>query len=144
MSRMAIGIAAGVAGSLFLAYCFYFDKKRRMDPNFKQKLRERRAASRKKMEERAATKFPDVRDPDALQSFFVQEITLGEELLSYGDLEGGVEHLTNAVAVCAQPQQLLQVLNQTMPPHVFELILNRLSKAGPTAKGPTMVEDDLE
>lgn len=39
-----IGIAAGVAGGLFLAYCVYFDRKRRSDPLFKQKLRERTLA----------------------------------------------------------------------------------------------------
>lgn len=35
-----IGIAAGVAGTLFLGYCIYFDHKRRKDPSFKKKLRE--------------------------------------------------------------------------------------------------------
>lgn len=40
VSRTALGIAAGVFG-LFVGYCVYFDKKRRNDPNFKQKLRER-------------------------------------------------------------------------------------------------------
>lgn len=55
---------------------------------------------------------------------------LGEELLGQGDEEGGVEHLGNAVAVCGQPQQLLQVLQQTLPPHVFHLLLQRLPSVG--------------
>jgi import receptor subunit TOM20 len=37
MSVLAGGICAG-----FLAYCVYFDRKRRSDPNFKTKLREKR------------------------------------------------------------------------------------------------------
>lgn len=34
---------------------------------------------------------------------------MGEALISTGDIERGVEHLTNAVIVCGQPTQLLQV-----------------------------------
>lgn len=41
-SRVALGIAAGVCGTLFLGYCVYFDQKRHNDPNFRKKLRERK------------------------------------------------------------------------------------------------------
>lgn len=37
-----------------------------------------------------------------------------------------MEHLTNAIAVCGQPQQLLQVLQQTLPPPVFQMLLTKL------------------
>lgn len=40
---------------------------------------------------------------------YYQQIQLGEELLAAGDLEAGVEHLGQAVAVCGQTQQLLSV-----------------------------------
>lgn len=40
ISKAAVGIAVGVAG-LFVGYCYYFDQKRRNDPDFKKKLRER-------------------------------------------------------------------------------------------------------
>ena len=52
----------------------------------------------------------------ASQRFFLQEVQLGEELLSQGDIENGVEHLSLVVAVCGQPQSLLGVLQQTLPP----------------------------
>ena len=55
---------------------------------------------------------------------------MGEELLAQGEIEEGVEHLSNAVAVCGQPQQLLQVLQQTLPPQVFRLLLERLPAVG--------------
>ena len=42
-------------------------------------------------------------------------------MLSCGDIEGAVEHLGNAVAVCGQPAQLLQVLQKTLPPQIFHL-----------------------
>lgn len=35
-------VFAGVCGALFVAYCVYFDRKRRSDPQFKEKLRERK------------------------------------------------------------------------------------------------------
>ncbi|KAK7790969.1 hypothetical protein R5R35_007862 [Gryllus longicercus] len=129
VSKTAIGIAAGICGTLFIGYCIYFDRKRRSDPNFKRKLRERRKA-RKAATKMSGTKLPDLKDHEAVQSFFLREVQLGEELLAQGDLEGGVEHLGNAVAVCGQPNQLLQVLQQTLPPQVFHLLLQRLPVLG--------------
>uniref|UniRef100_A0A2I3GP11 Mitochondrial import receptor subunit TOM20 homolog n=1 Tax=Nomascus leucogenys TaxID=61853 RepID=A0A2I3GP11_NOMLE len=87
-------IAAGVCGALFIGYCIYFDRKRRSDPNFKNRLRERR--KKQKL---------------------------------------GVDHLTNAIAVCGQPQQLLQVLQQALPPPVFQMLLTNAQ---------SLAEDDVE
>lgn len=42
LSRTALGLAAGIAGTLFLGYCVYFDQQRRKDPLYKKKLRERK------------------------------------------------------------------------------------------------------
>lgn len=41
MGSKTSAIAAGVCGALFVGYCIYFDRKRRSDPNFKNRLRER-------------------------------------------------------------------------------------------------------
>ena len=43
INKTAIGIAAGVAGTLFIGYCIYFDNKRRSDPDYKKKVRERKS-----------------------------------------------------------------------------------------------------
>nr|XP_040025462.1 mitochondrial import receptor subunit TOM20 homolog [Gasterosteus aculeatus aculeatus] len=64
--------------------------------------------------------LPDLKDAEAVQKFFLEEIQLGEELLAQGDYEKGVDHLTNAIAVCGQPQQ------QTLPPPVFQMLLTKL------------------
>lgn len=42
INRTTLGIAAGVAGSLFLGYCIYFDFKRRKDPEYKKKVHDRK------------------------------------------------------------------------------------------------------
>lgn len=53
-------VAAGVAGALFIGYCFYFDNQRRGDKDFKKKLHlKRKALAGRKMEE-AKQQFPDV------------------------------------------------------------------------------------
>lgn len=51
-------------------------------------------------------------------------------MLASGEIDEGVEHLSNAVTVCGQPQQLLSVLQQTLPPQVFNLLLQRLPALG--------------
>ncbi len=38
-SKYVVGIL-GAVGTAFIGYCIYFDRKRRSDPNFKEKLRE--------------------------------------------------------------------------------------------------------
>lgn len=76
------------------------------------------------------SKLPDLKDHEAVQRFFLEEVQMGEELLTRGDLQNGVEHLSNAVAVCGQPQQLLQVLQQTLPPQVFHMLLQQLPAVG--------------
>lgn len=151
LSQTVWKVAAAGVGLCFLGYCIYFDRKRRSDPFFRQKLREkrRRAKQLNKTQGKGSFEIPDLKDTEAVQRFFLSEIQLGEELLASGDIENGVEHLGNAVAVCSQPQQLLQVLQQTLPSQVFQLLLMRLPVAGQriSAGGPPgmmMAEDDLE
>ncbi|KAK0085848.1 hypothetical protein PV325_004332 [Microctonus aethiopoides] len=142
ISKAAVGIAVGIAG-IFVGYCFYFDQKRRNDPDFKTKLRERRKA--RKEAQRSGTVIPDLKDPEVVQKFFLQEVQLGEEMLAAGDLENGIEHLANAVAVCGQPQELLRVLQKTLPPQVFHLLLQRLPSVGQKLVSQTsMAEEDVE
>lgn len=77
---------------------------------------------------------------------------MGESLILNGEIERGVEHLTNAVVVCGQPSQLLQVLQQTLPAQVFALLIQKMkdhSNPGieKQQSTPQLVEDmsdDLE
>lgn len=87
-----------------------------------------------------------MKDHEAVQRFFLQEVQLGEELLAAGDLENGVDHLANAVAVCGQPNELLQVLQQTLQPQVFHLLVQRLPAIAPRVlrQDRQMQEEDVE
>ena len=44
-------------------------------------------------------------------------------------IDAGVEHLVNAVTISGQPHQLLQVLQQTLPPNIFQLLVTKLPGA---------------
>jgi import receptor subunit TOM20 len=102
---------------------------------------------------KSKNKMPDLTDHEAVQRYFLHEIQMGEALIAQGDISNGVEHLANAVIVCGQPTQLLQVLQQTLPAEVFTLLIHRMREfqsevANPTAPsgGLKLAEanDDLE
>ncbi|SPP87363.1 mitochondrial import receptor subunit TOM20 homolog B [Drosophila guanche] len=128
MNKTAIGIAAGVAGTLFIGYCIYFDKKRRNDPEYKKKVRERRRRSKKSGPSKAG--IPNLNDHEAIEKYFLQEIQLGETLIARGDYETGVEHLANAIVVCGQPARLLQVLQSSLPAQVFAMLIVKMQEFG--------------
>ncbi|KAF3852650.1 hypothetical protein F7725_006005 [Dissostichus mawsoni] len=112
-------LAAGVCGALLVGYCIYFDKKRR-----------RRRKQQVATERAGMAKLPDLKDAEAVQKFFLEEIQLGEELLAQ---------------VCGQPQQLLQVLQQTLPPPVFQMLLTKLpSISQRIVSAQSLSEDDIE
>lgn len=131
MDGRTAGIVAGIGAAAFLGYCIYFDHKRRSAPDFKEKLKakRRRALQEKTGGPGGSFVLPDFSDQEAVQKFFLHEVQLGEELLSQGDIQNGVEHLSMAVAVCGQPHSLLGVLQQTLPQPVYALLLQNLDKA---------------
>ncbi|XP_007891505.1 mitochondrial import receptor subunit TOM20 homolog [Callorhinchus milii] len=142
-------VVAGVVGVALVGYCLYFDRKRRSAPDFKRKLRERRRKQRQQAKENDFVgKLPDMKDVEAVQKFFLEEVQFGEELLARGDYERGVDHLSNAVSVCGQPQQLLQVLQQTLPQPVFQMLIQRLpvvrQRFLADVSAQNLAEDDVE
>lgn len=147
-SRLIISVAVSAIGTAFVGYCIYFDRKRRSDPQFKEKLRERRLKA-KKVKDASQTaemkgRMPDRNDQAAMQKFFFDEIQKGEELLAAGEFEKSVTHLTNAIAISGQPQQLLQVFQQTLPPDVFKMLMTNLSSGLPPQKTGATDGDSLD
>jgi len=129
---IAVGTGAAL-GAAFIGYCIYFDQKRRSDPDFRRKLKERRTRARQQKRDhdrRRNNPLPNLNDPTQVQAYFLQEVQLGEELLAEGDYENAVEHLSNAVAMCGHPQQLMQILQQSLPPQVYSLLVQRLPATG--------------
>ncbi|CAH8459528.1 unnamed protein product [Schistosoma curassoni] len=145
-------VAAG-AGIIFAGYCFYFDRKRRSHPDFWKNLRKKRM-EQKALEAQKSSTFPlpPINDQTGMQRFFLQQIQQGETALSMGSLDEGVNHFAIAVAVCGQPNQLLQVLQQSLSPTVFLRLIEVLPSV--QSKYKTMIasrtssareiEEDLE
>ena len=71
-----------------------------------------------------------MKDQEAVQKFFLEEVQKGEEYLSHNDYDNCVKHLTNAIAICGQPQQLLQVFKQTLPEHAYQMLIQNLALLG--------------
>lgn len=58
-----------------------------------------------------------------LQDFFVREIQMGELCIENGEIGASIDHFVNAIIVCGQPDQLLLVLQKTLPIPVFDLVV---------------------
>ncbi|XP_017057403.1 mitochondrial import receptor subunit TOM20 homolog [Drosophila ficusphila] len=118
-----VKVLAAISGMLFMGYCVYFDKKRRSDPEFKKKLRERR--NRQKYNSLGSSGSVNMSDKE-IEMYFTSQIEKGEGLIANGDVEGGVDHLINAILVCSQPGKLLQVLQSTLPVEIFTMMLVKM------------------
>ncbi|THD19279.1 Mitochondrial import receptor subunit TOM20 [Fasciola hepatica] len=118
-------IAAG-AGLCFVGYCIYFDRKRRSHPDFRTNLIKKRRQQALEAQKASNIPLPPLGDPAALHKFFLEQIQQGELSLSLGAIEEGVQHFAVAVTVCGQPSQLLQVLQQSLSPSVFSMIVEAL------------------
>merc|ERR1712080_559830 len=125
-----VAVVAGIAGVSFIGYCIYFDKKRRSDPKYKQKLKEKRLQAKTEAAKTSKLNLPDMKVQEAVQKFFLEEVQKGEDCLASNNIDMCVKHLTNAIAVCGQSQQLLGVFKQTLPPNVFQMLIQNLALLG--------------
>lgn len=124
VSRLFISVVAGVTAAV--GYCIYFDHKRRSDPNYRQRVRERRAKLRQAANR--ANGMPDPSDPEAVQRYFMLQLQRGEACMMNGMIEESIMHFCNAVRASGSPSQILRILSDSLPPQVFNLIVKRLSE----------------
>lgn len=145
--KAALGIVAGIFGILFVGYWVYVDKQKLKDVDFKQKIKDRRKATKVKCHQRSQPRCPVTADQEDIQAFFLNQVKLGEELLGQGDLDGGIDHLCNAVTICGHPSQILEILQQTLPPNLFLTLLQRIPNPNQRISernDNVMVEEDVE
>jgi import receptor subunit TOM20 len=118
------------------SYCAYFDYKRRNDSEFQSylKTQKKKAAAMRSSRLEAQKKRYDINIPEPLteadkESFVMQNLQLGEKLV----LEGPVAY--DAAATCfyralkyigAQAQTLFEVLSQSLPPAVIQLVIQKM------------------
>ncbi|XP_017133642.1 mitochondrial import receptor subunit TOM20 homolog B [Drosophila elegans] len=130
---------AAISGLLFMGYCVYFDKKRRSDPEFKRKLHERR--NQRNFASLKASAAGNMSEKD-IEMYFMTQIHKGEGLITNGDIEGGVDHLINAILVCSQPGKLLQVLQNTLPMEIFTMMLIKMHAYESAERSSSVIMDE--
>lgn len=123
LNYKTIGVACGIG---LLAYCFYFDHKRRNAPDYKLKVILRREKERIAREKDEEVQLPDLNDKAAVEAFFIREIELGDELIQAGDLDRAVKHMSYAVALCPQPEQFLRYLRESLPTTAYSKLMDNL------------------
>lgn len=149
ISPKTIGIACGAIG--LIAYCIYFDRKRRSDPNYREKVQARRERERKSREEQDEVELPPENNKSAMEKFFVREIEIGEELIQAGEVDRAVKHLSYAVVFCPQPSQLLAYMKEILPTDAYkklvdslEVVNKRVVEKYSNIKVKSPVEEDVE
>jgi import receptor subunit TOM20 len=90
--------ALGLAGSLFVGYCVYFDSKRRSDPDYKKKVLARRRKAK------AQSKMIDLRDPKVREEFLIGEMTAANQKM----MEGGCGQPLVSCGTCRAPDPLTE------------------------------------
>ncbi|XP_016989977.1 mitochondrial import receptor subunit TOM20 homolog [Drosophila rhopaloa] len=134
-------VLAALSGMMFMGYCVYFDKKRRSDPEFKRKLHERR--NKRNFASLRSSGSANMSDKD-IEMYFMTQIHKGEGLITNGDIEGGVDHLINAILVCSQPGKLLQVLQSTLPMEIFTMMLVKMHAYEAAERSSPVIMDEEE
>ncbi|KAI2801121.1 hypothetical protein RDWZM_009589 [Blomia tropicalis] len=119
-SLAKVSLIVGAVG--FVSYCVYFDRKRRNDPNFKEKLKAKRALA-KKSGKNQDCEIPIFKDPADMQAFFLKEVQISDELMQIGQFDEAVLHLANAAVVCNQKSEFLGVMQKSLPPSAFQLLI---------------------
>uniref|UniRef100_A0A0L0NT96 Mitochondrial import receptor subunit n=1 Tax=Candidozyma auris TaxID=498019 RepID=A0A0L0NT96_CANAR len=139
-----------VAAAGLLAYAVYFDYTRRNDPQFR-KLLKKRAVQMEKEDAKAkkqATKAkrnvlkkalladlaanPPPKDASQKESYFLEQISMGER---YAPMLGGEVHAAlcfyKALSVYPNPTDVLGVYKNSVPAHVYELVVELISIQAP-------------
>uniref|UniRef100_A0A5S6QXZ8 Uncharacterized protein n=1 Tax=Trichuris muris TaxID=70415 RepID=A0A5S6QXZ8_TRIMR len=90
-----------------------------------EKLRKKRAAERRKREEAMKINFPYPPTMDSVNRFFVDNVSLSDELLSCGDIDGSAYYLAAALVGSGQTQECVEALRSTIPPELYNALLQK-------------------
>ncbi|CAF1330336.1 unnamed protein product [Rotaria magnacalcarata] len=116
-------------GVSFIGYCVYFDRKRRNAPDFHEKLKAKRQKQKQKPQQTGGTSsFNKINDAEEMRHYFLEQIQLGEDCLTRGDIDTGLNCLAKAVLACSQPQNLMVFFQQSLPSELFQELITRIPK----------------
>ncbi len=58
-----------------------------------------------------------------MQAYFLTQVQLSDDLMQVGNFEEAVIHLANAAVVCSQKSEFLGVMQKSLPPQAFQILL---------------------
>lgn len=146
MSQLNMKLIGAACGVGLLAYCIYFDHKRRNAPDYRENVKARRERQ-KKARENEDIELPPSDDKEAVEKFFVREIEIGEELIQAGEVDRAVKHLGYAVVFCPQPQNLLQYMKEVLPTSAYTKLVENVAIANKRVKETyqkIVIEEEVE
>ncbi|CAF3351041.1 unnamed protein product [Rotaria sp. Silwood1] len=117
-------VAAVGLGISFVGYCVYFDRKWRSAPDFIEKLK------------------MDMSNLEIMRRYFLEQVQRGEDCLSCGDIDNGIEYLAKAVVICSQPQNLMEFFQQTLSSEIFQELIRRLPRIAQSVHNRSLLSAD--
>ncbi|XP_022181411.1 TOMM20-like protein 1 [Myzus persicae] len=132
VSKITIGaVLSGVVGLCFLSYFVFLGPERRSDKVTKMNRLKKRLATKDgettKMAVLVQELHPGLKQIQADQKIFEQDVNMGEFYLIRGNEDLGVKHLVNAMMTCQNPTVLYQVLQKKLSKRLFEMLTKKLS-----------------
>ncbi|KAF1990792.1 protein import receptor MAS20 [Aulographum hederae CBS 113979] len=144
-STLIIATAGTVITGL-VAYALYFDHRRRTDPDFRKALkrdakRQAKAAKeaaeqedqeqarriKKVVEEANEAGYP--KDPEVVESYFMQEVARGEAACQDGtDPVDAALCFYNALKVYPQPRELINIYDKTVPKPILDILAKMIAQ----------------
>ncbi|KNC84508.1 hypothetical protein SARC_03282 [Sphaeroforma arctica JP610] len=142
MAYKGVAVAAATAVAV-VGTIAYLDHVRTSDPEYRKKVKARKAAAREAkiaalaaLKEKAKAEAEAAKaeaaeaaassDKDAVGAFFVAQMQAGQEALNKGDLDGCATHFANAVTVSETPIDILVYLKQSIPEELFSLMVKKI------------------
>ncbi|CAF4672683.1 unnamed protein product [Rotaria sp. Silwood1] len=130
-------VAAVGLGISFVGYCVYFDRKWRSAPDFIEKLKVKRQKNSQMLEEEM-----DMSNLEIMRRYFLEQVQRGEDCLSCGDIDNGIEYLAKAVVICSQPQNLMEFFQQTLSSEIFQELIRRLPRIAQSVHNRSLLSAD--
>lgn len=123
-----------IAASSILAAGFYLDNKRTSAPEYRTKLKAKKAKDESKKEikntsESETVNYPNLLDNEAIRAFHNNEMMAAEKLIQSGEVERGIERISNALVVNRNPWKYLQGMHSKFSDRRFHLLLIKIEQA---------------
>ena len=124
-------ISTSLVVASLVSYCFYFDYKRRTDSEFRRNLKRQNKQVRDTLAVKDTPNNNEIpTSQKEIEEYFMLNLQQGEQLMLQGSpfYNEASECFLKALKVYPDPQKLLQVLSQSLPQEVSELIILKMQQ----------------